>query len=52
VSVQPLVTEAAILIEKETSALRIYKKANIEYRILNFECRKNEFFLFYKKDRA
>jgi hypothetical protein len=28
---------------------RNFEKANVEYRIMNVECRRNVFYLFYKK---
>jgi len=46
VSAQPPAKKTTSQIEKETLKKRI---SNIEYRIMNIECRRNEFCLFYKK---
>jgi len=43
----PLVRKAAGRIQKETSACLNVKKANIEYQIMNVECRRNEFCQLY-----
>ena len=49
-SLLPLAWKAASQIEKETLKKRILqRRINIEYRIMNIECRSNEFCLFYKK---
>jgi hypothetical protein len=47
VSAQPLAKKTAGLIEKETLALRSLSKG--KYRIMNIECRRNVFYLFYGK---
>jgi hypothetical protein len=56
VSGQPLAAVAASLIANETSACAGIpngaKKANVEYRTRNFECRRNVSCLFNKKRRS
>ena len=46
-SAQPPAKKAS-LIEKETDEA-LYEKANVEYRIMNIECRRIVLYLFYKK---
>ena len=49
VSAQTPAKKMADLIEKVTPTLCGYKKANVEYRIMNIEYRRNVFCLFLKK---